>query len=255
MTLDLIVLALVIAGGVFGARAGAAAQLANWGALVAGALLARPGGHIFGSAFAGALHTSESLGEVAAGFTTFVVVAVLVRTVGSTVLRGVLGARDEQDRGTDKALGFALGAAKIMAVVWVALSALSFVEENVRLSGKGLGLSPQDSIAFGIARKWNLFAAPGFSPARDLMKAQEAFRSPEVFQRVAGDPAVAALQKNAHFRAVFSDPEVKKALDKGDAVALLKFSSVHKLLQDPDALTQLAALRSALERSDKPVQK
>jgi membrane protein required for colicin V production len=251
MMLDLIVGVLVLLGGVFGARAGAAKQIASWGGLVLGAILARPGASLFGPTFAGALHTSAILGSVAAGFATFIVVAVAVRWVGASILRGLLAGRDPQERGADRALGFVLGAGKVLAIAWVALSALAFVEENVQVAGKGVGFSPRDSTAFAAARKWNLFAAPVFSEARDLVKAQEIFHSPELFGRVAHEPAVAALQKNPRFRAVFADPDVKKALENGDTVALLKCSSVHKLLQDSEALGQLASLRSALERSEK----
>jgi len=244
MTLDLIVLAGVVLGALFGARAGASRQLAGWGSLIAAGVMCRPGAAILGPTFASAFHTSASLGAVAAGFATFIVVAVAVRLLATMVLRGVLGGQDPSDRGTDRALGFLLGAGKVAAVAWVALSALAFVEDNVQVAGKGLGLSPRDSLAFGAARKWNLFAAPAFSQAADLVKAQEVFRSP-----------VAALQKNHHFRAVVSDPAVKQALERGDTVGLLKIDSVHQLLRDPEALGQLAALRTAVERGGSAPQK
>ena len=144
MTLDLVVLALVALGAVFGARAGASRQLASWGALVLAALVARPGGALLGPAFGRFFHTSEALGAVAASFATFIVVAVVVRLVATRLLQGVLGGRDPADRGTDRALGAILGGGKVAAVAWVALSALAFVEANVQLAGKGLGLSPKE---------------------------------------------------------------------------------------------------------------
>ncbi len=248
MTLDLVVLALVAVGAVFGARAGASRQLASWGALVVAALAARPGGVLLGPAFGRFFHTSESLGSVAAAFATFITVAVAVRLVATRVLQGVLGGRDPEERGTDRALGALLGGGKVAAVAWVALSALAFVEANVQVTGKGLGLSPRDSTAFAIARQWNLFSAPYFSRAGDLAAAQKVFRSPELYQQIGTHPAVGALEKNARFRAVVSDPEVKQALDRGDTVALLKTASVHRLLQDPEALVQLAKLREAVDQ-------
>ncbi len=248
MTVDLVVLALVAVGAVFGARAGASRQLASWGALLLAALAARPGGGLLGAAFGRFFHISEALGSVAASFATFIVVAVAVRLVGTWLLRGALGGSDPAERGTDRALGALLGGGKVVAVAWVALSALAFVEANVQLAGKGLGLSPRDSTAFAIARRWNLFSAPFFSRAADLAAVDRVFRSPELFSRVAENPAVTALERNAHFRAVFADPEVKEALDRGDSVALLRNASVHRLLQDPEALVQLAKLREAVEQ-------
>src|SRR5262249_61114508 len=103
---------------------------------------------------------------------------------------------DPADRGTDRAVGFLLGAGKGLAVAWVALSALAFVEDNVQVAGKGLGLSPKDSLAFGAARKWNPFARPAFSQAARLVKAQQVVRSPQLFAQVAGDPPVAPFQNN-----------------------------------------------------------
>lgn len=248
MTVDLMVLALVALGAVFGAHAGASKQLASWGALVLAALAARPGGALLGPAFGRFFHTSDSLGAVAASFATFIVVAVVIRIAGTRLLQNVLGGRDPTERGTDRALGALLGGGKVAAVAWVALSALAFVEANVQVAGKGLGISPKDSTAFAIARKWNLFSAPFFSRAADLAAAQKVFRSPELFQQVAGNPAVTELERNPHFRAVVSDPEVKEALDRGDTVALLRSASVHRLLQDPDALVQLARLRKAVDQ-------
>jgi membrane protein required for colicin V production len=248
MTVDLLVLALVALGAVFGAHAGAAKQVASWGALVLAALAARPGGALLGPAFGRFFHTSDSLGGVAASFATFIVVAVVIRLVGTRLLQGVLGGRDPAERGTDRALGALLGGGKVLAVAWVALSALAFVEANVQVAGKGLGISPKDSTAFAIARKWNLFSAPFFSRAADLAAAQKVFRSPELFQRVSGNPAVSELERNPHFRAVVSDPQVKEALDRGDTVALLRSASVHRLLQDPEALVQLARLRQAVDQ-------
>jgi len=248
MTVDLLVLALVAVGAVFGARAGASRQLAGWGALVLAALAARPGGALLGSAFGRFFQTSESLGGVAASFATFIVVAVVARILGTWLLQGILAGRDPAERGTDRALGALLGGGKVAAVAWVALSALAFVEANVQTAGKGLGISPKDSTAFSIARKWNLFSAPYFSRAADLAAAQKVFRSPELFQQISGNPAVAELEKNPRFRAVVSDPEVKEALERGDTVALLRSPSVHRLLQDPEALVQLAKLRQAVEQ-------
>jgi len=248
MTVDLVVLGLLAVGAVLGARAGAARQVASWGALVVAALAVRPGGALLGPTFARVFHTSDSLGAIAASFATFIVVAVVVRLVATRLLQGVLGGSDPAERGTDRALGALLGAGKVAAVAWVALSALAFVEANVQVAGKGLGISPQDSTAFSIARRWNLFSAPLFSRAADLQAAQKVFRNPELFERVANHPSVSALEKNPRFRAVFADPEVKEALDRGDTVALLRSNAVHKLLQDPEALVQLAKLREVVEQ-------
>ena len=210
MTLDLIVLAGVVLGALFGARAGASRQLAGWGSLIAAGVMCRPGAAILGPTFASAFHTSASLGAVAAGFATFIVVAVVARILGTWLLQGMLAGRDPAERGTDRALGALLGGGKVAAVAWVALSALAFVEANVQTAGKGLGISPKDSTAFSIARKWNLFSAPYFSKVADLAAAKKVFGSPELFHQLASNPSVSELEKNPNFRAVVSDPAVSE---------------------------------------------
>src|SRR5262249_56915585 len=112
----------------------------------------------------------------------FIVVAVVARILGTWLLQGMLAGRAPAERGTDRALGALLGGGKVAAVAWVALSALAFVEANVQTAGKGLGISPKDSTAFAIARKWNLFSAPYFCRAADLAAALQAFSSPQLFQ-------------------------------------------------------------------------
>jgi membrane protein required for colicin V production len=252
MIVDVVVLVLVVLGGVFGARAGASRQLATWAALLVAALAARPGGILFGAACARFFNTSANLGAIAAAFATFIVTAVVLRIVAVQLFERVFSGNDPSERGADRALGALLGAAKVAAVAWVALSALAFVEENVQAAGKGLGISPKDSTTAAIARKWNLFSAPFFSRAADLAAAQKVFRSPDLFHRVSANPAVSELEKNPSFRAVVTDPEVKEALDRGDMVALLRVRSVNKLLQDPEALVQLARLRQAVDEVGDP---
>lgn len=251
MIVDLLVVALVIVGAVFGARAGASRQLAGWAALMVAALASRPGGILFGSAFARFFNTSPNLGAVAASFATFIVLAVVLRLVAIQIFERVFWGHDPAERGTDRALGALLGGGKVAAVAWVALSALAFVEENVQLAGKGLGISPKDSSTLAIARKWNLFSAPFFSRAADLATAKKVFGSPELFHQMASNPSIGELEKNPNFRAVVTDPDVKEALDRDDMVALLRTRSVNKLLQDPEALVQLARLRQAVEQVTK----
>src|SRR5262249_5366764 len=156
-------------------------QIAAWGALVVAALVARPGGTLLGPAFGRALHTSAALGGIAAAFATFIVVAVVARFLGAQLLEGMLAGSDPAERGADRALGGFLGAGKVAAVAWVALSALVFVEDHVQVTGQRLGISPKDSRAFAIARQWNLFSSPVFTRAADLAAAQKVFRSPELF--------------------------------------------------------------------------
>jgi membrane protein required for colicin V production len=249
MTLDLLILALAALVGWSGARRGAASQLAGWGALLLAVLAAKPGASLLGPAFARGLHAPLGTATVAAGLAVFVVVLVAARLALNAVLRGVLTLGNPERRGLDRLLGFVMGAAKVLAVAWVALSALAFVEERFSISGKVLGLSPQSSLAFGAARRWNFFGMADFGPAQSLMKLEQALRRPGGTARLANDPAVATLLKDPRFKAVADDPSVKKAVEEHDVATLLRTDSVVKLLSDSEARAKLLAALASLQTS------
>jgi membrane protein required for colicin V production len=249
MTLDLLILVLAVLVGLAGARRGAASQLAGWGALLLAVLAAKSGASLFAPTFAAWLHAAPGTASVAAGLAIFVVVLVVARLALNAVLRGVLTLGNPERRGFDRLLGFALGAAKVLAIAWVALSALAFVEERFSVSGKVFGVSPEKSLAFGVARRWNFFGLADFGPAQSLMKLEQALRRPGGAARLANDPAVAALLKDPRFRAVAEDPTVKKAVEEHDVATLLKADSVVKLLSDSEARAKLLSALSALQTS------
>lgn len=247
MTLDLLIAVLALLLGIAGARRGAASQLAGWGALVLAVLAARPGAAALGPAFASALHAAKGTASVAAGLFTFIVVLVLARLLLNALLKGVLTFGNPERRGLDSFLGFALGAAKVLAVAWVALSALAFVEERFSVSGKVLGISPAQSLAFAAAKRWNFFGMANFGPTQSLMKLEQALRKPGAMAKLSTEPAVAALLKEPRFQAVAEDPVVKKAVEEHDMATLLKTDSVVQLLSDTQARAKLMAALSALQ--------
>jgi len=249
MTLDLAILAVAVLVGLAGARRGASHQLAGWAALVLAVLAARPGARMLGPAFATWLHTTPGTAAVAAGFATFVVVIVAARLVLTAVLRGVLTLGNPERRAPDRLLGFLLGAAKALAIAWVVLSALAFVEERVSFSGKPWGLTTQSSVAFAAARRWNLFALADFGPAQSLMKMEQALRNPEALKRLGSDPAVAALLRDPRWKALSQDPAVRRALEQRDVATLLRSETVASLLQDSGSRARLEAALEAFHKT------
>jgi membrane protein required for colicin V production len=231
---------------VAGARRGAASQLAGWGALTLALLSAWPGAHLFGPTFAAWLHAPPGTASVAAGFATFIFVLVVGRLVLDTLLRGVLTFGDPEHQGVNRALGFLLGAGKVLAIAWVSLSALAFVETRFSVSTRALGLAPEKSLAFAASRRWNLFALANLGPTQSLLRLQQALHSPAARARLSKDPAVAALLKDARFRAVSEDADLRKAMEQQDVATLLKSDAVSQLLQDPEARGKLSAALEAL---------
>ncbi len=245
MTLDLLILALAFLVGVLGARRGAASQLAGWGALVLAVLAARPGAQRFGPAFQHWLQAAPGVARVAAGFATFVVVLVAARLLLQTLLRGVLTLGNPERRGLDRTAGFVLGAAKVLAIAWVALSALAFVEERFRLTGKVLGADPSQSLAFSAARRWNLFGMANLGAMQSLLRLEQVLRQPGGLARLQREPAMAELLKNPRFRALSEDPVVKRAVEQHDLLSLLHSDSVSALLQDSEATHALQVAADA----------
>jgi len=248
MTLDLVVAAVALLLGVAGARRGAAPQLAGWAALVVAVLAARPGAHLLGPTFATWLHAVPGTAAVAAGFATFVVVIVAARLILTAVLRGVLTLGNPERRAPDRFLGFLLGAAKALAIAWVVLSALAFVEERVSYTGRPLGIDTDRSVAFAAARRWNLFALADFGPAQSLMKLEHALRTPEAMGRLASDPAVADLLRDPRWKALSQDPAVRKALEQRDLATLLRSETVASFLKDTGSRARLQAALEALQK-------
>jgi membrane protein required for colicin V production len=247
MMLDLVIAALAVLVGIVGARRGASQQLAGWVALVLAVLAARPGASLFEAPFTRWLHTTPGIAAVAAGFTTFVVVLVAARLVLRALFRGVLTLGNPELQAPDRVLGFVLGAAKVLAIAWVALSALAFVEE--RVSFRLPVLSADRSLAFAVAKRWNLFGLADFGPAKSLMKLEQALKSPEAMSKLSSDPAMAALFKDPHWKTLTQDPAVKRAVEQHDVASLLRTDAVVKLLKDPGARAKLMAALETLQGS------
>jgi uncharacterized membrane protein required for colicin V production len=253
MMLDLLIALLALLFGIAGARRRASSQLAGWLAFALAVLAARPGASLFGPLFASWLHASPGTAGIAAGFCTFLVVLVCARLVLDALLRGVLTLGDPERRGLDRFLGFFLGALKVLAVAWVALSALAFVEERLSTSGKAFGFSPERSLAFAAAKRWNFFGFADFGATESLLRMEQVLRRPGGAARLAKDPAVAALLKDPRFVAVAEDPVVKRAVEEHDVATLLRTPSVMRLLSDADAREKLmAALTAAKAQGPAP---
>ena len=247
MNLDLILLCAVLLFALLGAFAGAAKQVANLVALVAAYACARPLGTLLGPLAARSVHVPLIVGVVGSTLATFLVVLVVVRYALTRVFRRVLAGRDPSSRGLDRTLGFLLGGLKVAAIAYVVVCALSFVEQNVTVAGKKLGLSPRDSVAFEVARKYNLFEMTQFSAVQDLVRVARTASSPNGAARLKGDPAFVALKKDPRFLKALDEQGMKRAIETGDYQALLRSNVVMQLISDPAASARLAAAAEAGE--------
>ncbi|HME92282.1 MAG TPA: CvpA family protein [Myxococcaceae bacterium] len=245
MILDLFILSLVAVFAVVGGFTGASRQIAQVVALGVGYLCARPLGAAFGPRLASALHLPMILGVIAAMLVLFILVMACVRLLLTRLLRRILAGDDERSRGLDRALGFGLGGFKVLLIAYFILSALSFVEDNVSLAGRRLGLSPKDSISFSLARKYNLFEMVQYRPVKDLVGIAEALHDPARAERLRKDPAFRALNQDPRFQRSLADRAMQEAIETGDYRALLQRDDVVRLIQTPAIAARLRAAAEA----------
>lgn len=248
MSIDLFLLIVTGIFAVVGAFTGAARQIAQLVGLAAAFGCSRPIGTFFGPRIAASLGSPLVVGVVLGTIATFIVVLVAVRFVLTQILKRLFAGRDDEDRTADQALGFILGAMKVVAISYVILSALTFAERNITLAGRRLGISPRESYAFGVARKYNLFEMTQFSPVKDLVHVADAATDPKRRQKLLDDPAFKSLQQDARFRKVLTDESMRQAIERGDYQALLRSNVVLQLIQDRDVAARLGAAADAVPR-------
>jgi membrane protein required for colicin V production len=244
VTLDLVILGLALVFALWGFFSGAARQIA---ALIAGVLAwvaASPAGQFFGPVFAKHLATSAFVGVVLATLAAFVVVLIAVQVVATLVIRRLLAGRDPNSRTLDRLLGFVLGGGKVLIVVYVALCAMSFLEQNVSIMGKRLAFTPKDSQLMGLVRRYNLLEQQQFSGAHDLVKVAGLAKDPKAQQRLKDNPDFAALAKDPRFAKALNTAGMQRALETGDIRGLLGSNEVVELIQDPTASRRLERILS-----------
>lgn len=249
MVIDLSLLGLVLFFGIIGAIRGFSKQLAHLIALVIAFIVARPIGDVLAPHFAKALNASEVIGVVSATFVTFILVLVLVRFVVTRLLKKILEGKVPDDQSLDTGLGFGFAAFKVLAVAYVVLSALTFVEQQISATGRRMGFTPRDSVSFDFARTYNLFTWVHFAPVRDFAQIGRALGKPQSASALKKDPAFKALGEDPRFRKALASREVKEAIATGDLQALLRSEAVVQLIQD-EALAE--RLKEAAIAADVP---
>lgn len=246
VSVDLFLLGLVALFAILGAFSGAARQVAHLIALTAAYLCARPLGQVVGPPLAKALELSATVGSVLSTLGVFLIVLLGIRALLTWVFRRVLAGKDPQDRRLDRGLGFALGGVKAALALFVALCAVTFIEENVAVAGRKLVVAPKGSIAFELSRRFNVFELAPAAAAEDLLEVARAASDPERVAQLRKDPSFQALRKDPRFQRALADTELRRALEAGDVHAVLRSRPVVELLEDPDAAARLAAAAAIL---------
>lgn len=248
MVIDVIILCVVVFFALLGAYTGAAKQIANLVGMATAYFVCKRLGPLVGPKLAAALGTADLIGVLLGTVLLFIAVLTLVRFILGTLLNRLMRGKDPSNRGPDRVIGLALGGAKVAIICYVFLSALTFVEKHVVVAGKQLGISPENSKAFAIARRYNLFEATQFAPIKDFVRVAQASTDPERAAKLQNDPAYKALRQDPRFQQALKDDKLRRALEQGDTQALLRSNLILQLIQDPDFAARLGAASRASER-------
>jgi membrane protein required for colicin V production len=248
VVIDVIILCVVVFFSLLGAYTGAAKQIANLVGMAAAYFVCKRLGPVVGPKLAAAAGTADLIGVLLGTVLLFIAVLTLVRFILGTLLNRVMQGKDPSNRGPDRMIGLALGGAKVAIICYVLLSALTFVEKHVVVAGQRLGISPEDSKAFALARRYNLFEATQFAPIKDFVRVAQASTDPERAGKLQNDPAYKALRQDPRFQQALKDDKLRRALEQGDTQALLRSNLILQLIQDPDFAARLGAASRASER-------
>lgn len=250
MSFDLAVLIVVAAFAVWGAFAGVARQVAQLVAVFGAWLAATPTGQFIGPVLATRIGSPRLVGVVLATFVAFLLVFLVVRAVVTAFVRRLLAGKDPENRTPDRVLGFLVGAAKVSLIVYVALAAATFFEDNVTLglAGRRLHFTPRDSVLFGLARTYNVFEAQQFSGVKDFVRVARLGEDPKMAAKLKDNRDWAALRKDSRFRSALDAEQLQQAIEAGDYRALLRSNQVLDLITDPEASRRLERLAELADR-------
>lgn len=236
MNFDLLALGAVALFALWGAFTGFARQVAQALGMVAAFAAAMPLGEFFSEPFAMALKASLTVGTVAATIASFVIVYLVVRGILTWVLKRLLAREDEdghESHATDRLMGSGLGALKAAAMVWVGVSAATFIEDNLVLNGKKFAFTPRDSKVFAFGRSFNVIETFQFSGGKDLALAAKLAADPSGAARLKDDPDYLELMKDPRFKNLVTAPAFKRAIESGDVRALMQNEALLELVRDP----------------------
>ncbi len=228
---------------IWGAFSGAARQLAQAIAAVAAWVVASPLGELAGPFTGTQLGMSLFAGTVIATLIGFVLIFLSVRLAATAVLKRLFEGKEGKRAGLDRALGFTLGALKAALVGFIALCALSFVEEHVSVMGHRLDLSPKGSVAMRLAKEHNLFEIAHQADLDQLTALLKMSKDPEKAKRLQQSPEYQQLKKDPRFQAVLQQQAGwEHALATGDTRALMKDDALMRLVRDGELMKKVGRL-------------
>jgi len=240
LTIDLAVVGIVFALGLFGLMSGAIKQIAHLGGLVAGWLLSRPLALVLGPLAAKKFGYPLLLTTIGLSFVAFFAIYIVTVLLVRLVLARVFPAGEHG--WLNRLGGFFLGAAKAAAIAFVVLSGLVFVESFLVSVWSDWAKEAKQSLALRLVRHHGLFSSlPAVGGLEKILKLA---RDPSSAANLAQDPDFQALAKDPRVRAMVDDAGIRHALAEGDSAELLSSVRVLDVLNDPKLVERLTRFES-----------
>ncbi|MBI4350353.1 MAG: CvpA family protein [Elusimicrobia bacterium] len=228
MNLDLWLLAALGLFAAIGFYTGAIQQVSHWIGLAAAYFCAKPVAALLAPVIAERMGWPPPLVVVGVSAVSMPVVLIVVTLIARGIINAIIPGK--QRNIPDRVAGIFLGAGKVAVIAWVALAAVLAFEGPLAQHFPGAGAALDASSAAAFTRKHSLFES-ALPAALDRFRAAAAMRD---------DPRLAeALRDDPALRAIFNDPALKLALEKGDTSALLENPQLRKLLADPELVKKI----------------
>jgi uncharacterized membrane protein required for colicin V production len=246
MTLDGYILCAFALFALLGLISGAIKQVAQWLAIAAAYIFAKPAGVALAPTLGPALGMPPALAPIglAAGL------MLLTYLFGALALRFILKKiLPVQEKGrTDRLIGLALGGAKGALLGWVVLSVALAFEEPLAKAGFDLEKKTKDSHAAAFTRGHNLFDSLKM-PAMESAKKFAALQgNPQALQEMLNDPKARELLDNPEIKKALNDPELRRLAQSGNPAAILQDPRVKKMLEDPEIAKKLEELQKRAQQ-------
>ncbi len=238
MTLDLILVGALLVFGLLGWISGFWMQAMRLAALVAAYLLAGLVGRPLGAWLAGGLQIPPLLGHVMGTFIAFLLIYMVLATVGWGVLRRLRRRRSadkaRRRRLWDSAAGSLFGMAKAGLILFLLLNAVTLLEK--RLSGplRSAELGYDQSLVVALAREHNVLRGMHLPVVGDVEALSRLSSDPEFRRKVADDPKVQRLLAHPKIKGLLGNRSIVEASERRDVSALMANPQLNEVLEDPE---------------------
>ncbi len=237
-TLDLIVVGVALLFGALGFLSGFWMQIMRLGVMLGAYFLAPVVGRPLGPALAKALGLPPLVGVALATFGAFLLLYLVLGTVGWAVLRRRRRARDEASakrrQRWDSLAGAGLGLLKASLLLYLLLCGLTLLEGPLRDTLRRADIGYDRSACVAFAREHNLLAGLHLPVVGDLATLSRLSHDPAFREKAARDPKVQRLLRHPRLQGMLADEEVLRASEGKDPAALLMNPRLNQAFQDPE---------------------